>query len=153
MDKLPASGLGALARMELELQRIFELVPTEHRGLRFERVMQNFHPQQNTCMLELGFAIEWALRNTGIQHQLYTNLATDSDDPRANAAPKTGRDWEVAELVAATTIRWLATASGCSFLQEAFKRGGGSMNYELPDPVKGMPPLPTPSQRFESDDH
>ena len=100
-------------------------------------------------MLELGFALQWALENTGTKNQLYMNLVADSDDPRAYAVPKTDREWEVAELVAASIIRWLPTSVGCCFLQEAFRRGGGSMSYELPNLEKGMPPLPEPSQRSE----
>jgi hypothetical protein len=149
MKELPKNGLGTIAQTELDLERILELIPKEHRGIRFERVMKSFHPQEVTSMLELGFALEWALMNTEFKHQLYLLLAADSDDPRAGAVPKTAREWEVAELVAASVIRWLPTSVGCSFLQEAFRRGGGSMQYELPDPVKGMPPLPKPPQRFE----
>jgi hypothetical protein len=149
MGKLPIDGLGAVAQMELELEKILELVPKEHRGLCFERVMKTFHPQENTSMLELGFAVQWALENTGMGHRLNSTLAADSDDLRAYAAPQTAREWEVAELVAASVIRWLPTSSGCCFLQEAFKRGGGSMSYELPDLEKGMPPLPEPPYRFK----
>lgn len=141
MNKAPMSGLDVITRNRLELEEILGLVPKEHRGARFERVLNSCHPQENTRMLELGFAIQWALANTGTGHQLYSILNADPDDPRAYAAPKTDREWEVAEYVAATMIRWLPTSIGCCFLQEAFRRGGGSMSYELPDPEKGMPPL------------
>lgn len=149
MNNLPKNGLGTVAQTELDLERLLELIPKEHRGIRFERVMKSFHPQENTSMLELGFAVEWALMNTEFRHQLYSILSSDPDDPREYAVPKTRREWEVAELVAASVIRWLPTSVGCSFLKEAFRRGGGSMSYELPDPEKGMPPLPPPPQRFE----
>ncbi len=141
-------GLGKLAQNELELERILALIPEEHRGIRFERVLSSCHPQENTRMLELGFAIEWAMTNT-FRDQLGSVLAAEVDDPRLNAVPKTDREWEVAQLVAASIIRWLPTSVGCSFLQEAFRRGGGSMSYTLPDPKHGMPPLPQPMSRTD----
>lgn len=142
MNELPKNGLGILAQNELELTKILELIPIQHRGIRFDRVLSSVHPQENTRMLELGFAIAWALQNVECKSQLNSILAADVDDPRAYATPKTTREWEVAELVAASLIRWLPTSVGCCFLQEAFRRGGGSMSYNLPDPEKGMPPLP-----------
>ncbi len=144
MDTLTKSEFSTIAQLEIKLERILELVPIEHRGLLFERVLKDFHPQENTSMLELGFAIQWALCNTGANNQLFLNLAADHDDPRAYAVPKTKREWEVATLVAASIIRWLATSGGCCFLEAAFKRGGGSMTYTLPDPKNGMPALPEP---------
>ena len=141
MSALPKNGLGVLAYNELELDKILKLVPREHRGIRFERVLSSCHPQENTRMLELGFALAWALENTEHRARLISILNADTEDPRAYAAPKTQRELEVAELVAASVIRWLPTTIGCCFLQEAFRRGGGSMNYTLPDPRNGMPPL------------
>lgn len=148
MNKPSEQGLGKLAQNELELERILALIPEEHRGIRFERVLSSCHPQENTRMLELGFAIEWARANA-FRDQLGSVLAAEVDDPRLNAVPKTVREWEVAQLVAASIIRWLPTSVGCSFLQEAFRRGGGSMSYELPDPKRGMPPLPEPAQTID----
>lgn len=141
MNSYPSNGLRLIASNQVELEAVLGLIPKEHRGVRFERVLNNCHPQENTRMLELGFAIEWALQNTGSRHTLNSILAVDADDPCAYAVPKTEREWEVAELVAASVIRWLPTAVGCGFLQEAFRRGGGSISYELPDPEKGMPPI------------
>ncbi|MFA5131892.1 MAG: hypothetical protein WC444_01035 [Candidatus Paceibacterota bacterium] len=144
MEALPKNGLGILSQNEIDLEKILEMVPVECRGLRFERVMRTFHPQEVTSMLELGFAIEWAQRNNGANNRLLgTFLQADEDDPRKNSIPCTAREWEVAELVAATMVRWLPTAVGCSFLQAAFKQGGGSMNYTLPDPAKGIPSFPS----------
>ncbi len=141
MKELSKNGLGTIAQSQLDVQRILDLIPQVHRGLRFERVLTSFHPQENTSMLELGFAIQWALENSRTREILYSILVADADEPRAYAVPKTSREWEVAELVAATLIRWLPTSVGCCFLQEAFRRGGGSMGYVLPNPEKGMPPL------------
>ena len=141
MNKLPKNGLDLVVQNQLELERILKLIPPEYRGIRFERVLSSCHPQENTRMLELGFAITWALQNTGGKAQLNSILAAEVEDPRACAVPQTEREWEVAELVAASIIRWLPTSVGCCFLQEAFKRGGGSMSYELPNPKKGMPSL------------
>jgi hypothetical protein len=138
-DPLKA-GLGILAQNLAELEGILALVPVEHRGIRFERVLNNFNPQDSTCMLERGFAIEWAEANKW-RNQLGSILDGEANDPRIDAAPRTPREWEVAQLVAASLIRWLPTSVGCSFLQEAFKRSGGSMSYVLPDPKRGMPPL------------
>lgn len=57
----------------------------------------------------------------------------DSDDPRVGVHPRTPREWEVAEFVAATIIQWLPTSVGCGFLKEAFTQGGGDVNYTLPE--------------------
>lgn len=144
MDTPYTNAQGVLVRNELDLIRILEHIPQEHRGLGFERaVLVGLHPQENTRMLELAFALVWAEYNTGCKYQLESMMRGREDDPRIHAAPRTDREWEVASLVAASIIRWLPTSVGCCFLQEAFRRGGGSMGYELPDPMKGMP-LPDP---------
>ena len=145
MKKPREPGLSKLVQNELELERILALIPEEHRSVRFERVLSSCNPQENTRMLELGFAVEWAMANA-YRDQLGSILAAEVDDPRLEAVPKTAREWEVAHLVAASIVRWLPTSVGCSFLQEAFKQGGGSMSYELPNPKRGMPPLPQPVQ-------
>lgn len=143
MNGLPTNGLGTISQVELDLERILELIPEEHRGVLFERVMSNFAPETSS-MLELGFALEWAKENTGGKDLLTSLLGTYEGDLRAYAVPKTEREWVVARLVAASIIQWLPTACGCSFLDIAFNRGGGSMSYTLPDPEKGMSPLPEP---------
>jgi hypothetical protein len=68
-------------------------------------------------------------------------LGNNGEDPQFDRLPKTEREWEVAELVAATLIQWLPTTAGCSFLQHAFDRGGGSMKYKLPGEETWMPEL------------
>lgn len=63
MSDIPSNGLGKIAESELEITRILEQVPIQHRGLLFERVVMTFHAQEVTSMLELGFALEWADMN------------------------------------------------------------------------------------------
>lgn len=128
------NGLEAIAVAQLEIEQIFSLVPVEQRGLLFERVIKNFHPQATTSMLELGFALEWSAMNNrpGRDPLLVSLLTPDSDDPRKEATPKNAREWKVAELVAATLMQWLPTSVGTSFLLCAFRRGGGSFSYTLP---------------------
>ncbi len=107
-------------------------IPPQNRGVRFTRVLEGHHPQDNTRKLELGFAKEWSDQN-GDGELLASLLLTDKDDPRRSAVPSTPREWEVARLVAATIIQWLPTSVGCSFLRGAFENGGGEFNYRLPD--------------------
>lgn len=135
------SGMQRLAEDQAELEVILGLIPETYRGIRFERVLSSCHPQENTRRLELGFALTWVLAHRQ-RDQLGLILAAEAGDPRLSAVPLTEREWEVANLVAASVIRWLPTAVGCHFLQEAFQRGGGSMTYTLPDPKAPMPPLP-----------
>jgi len=145
MKKSLELGLAILAQNELELENILALIPEAHRGIKFDRVLSSCHPQENTRRLELGFAIKWAQANA-CSDLLASILAAEVEDPRFKAAPRTAREWEVARLVAASIFQWLPTSVGCCFLQEAFKLGGGSMSYELPDTEQGMPSLPEPVQ-------
>jgi len=149
MNNFPKNGLGTMAQALMELEELLPLIPLEYRGLRFERVLESCHPQEVTRRLELAFAIEWAERNRGTSHALYTLLTADEDDPRKSSAPCTVREWEVVELAIATMVRWLPTAIGTSFLQAAFGRAGGSLSYILPDITKEMPPLPLPRDPVE----
>jgi hypothetical protein len=138
MTKRGAETMSVLAQDQIEIERILALIPKRHRGIRFERVLSNFHPQENTRRLELGFAITWANKNNDSSNYLESILAAEADDPRIDAHPITDRDCQVAELVAASIMRWLPTAVGCSFLKEAFEKGGGTMSYTLPDISKPM---------------
>lgn len=105
-------------------------IPREHRGIRFERIFENNHPQETTRLLEIGFVEEWSQRNgQGILQHI---LSTRTENPQSKRLPQTPREWEVAELVAASIIQWLPSATGCSFLDRAFVRGGGKFNYTLP---------------------
>lgn len=107
-------------------------IPPRYRGVLFTRVLPEQHPQENTRCVEVGFAKEWSKWNQerSLLEQL---LCTDESDPRRNYVPRNQREWEVAYLVAATIIQWLPTSVGCSFLHSAFKRGGGDLQYRLPD--------------------
>ena len=106
----------------------------EHRGILFERVFGECHPQKNTSQLEQSFALLWAQKNNESPPLLQQKLALgDPDDPRREYIPRNLREWNIAYLVAATVIQWLPTAIGCSFLQEAFEKGGGTFKYTLPE--------------------
>lgn len=129
------SGLQTIARQETELEELFEKIPPEQRGVLFERVLETFHPQENTRRLELAFAAEWASRNDPRRCSplLERLLDTDESDPRKGFVPMTEREWQVAHLIAATVIQWLPTSGGCAFLHDAFRRGGGKFEYHLPE--------------------
>ena len=132
METVP-SGLETVAKIDALLEDLYARIPPEHRGILFERVLQLFHPQENTRLLELAFAEMWAERNDEYRNNLLCSLlATDENDARRDFVPKTKREWQVARLVAATLVQWLPTSVGCSFLHEGFKRGGGKFSYELP---------------------
>lgn len=107
-------------------------IPSQHRGVLFKRVLLKQHPQENTRLVEAGFAEEWSEWNKE-RPFLEQILLTDENDPRRGCVPRNLREWEVAHLVAATVIQWLPTSVGCSFLQRAFQRGGGNLQYRLPD--------------------
>ncbi len=108
-------------------------IPALYRGVLFTRVLPRHHPQQNTRLVEAGFAEEWSERNVK-DHLLEQLLLRDTEnDPREEFIPRTAREWEVAHLVAATVIQWLPTSVGCSFLRCAFQRGSGDFKYRLPD--------------------
>jgi hypothetical protein len=107
-------------------------IPEQHRGLLFTRVLEGHHPQDNTRLLEAGFAEEWSKLNKD-SRILESLLSAYEDDPRRKSAPKTEREWEVAHLVAATLVQWLPTSVGCCFLRTAFQEGGGDLKYRLPD--------------------
>lgn len=126
-----SNGLGVIATLEINLEELGKKIPREHRGVHFERILENFHPQKNTCQMERGFAEEWAEENIR-NDRLGKLLSTGEDDPRRGAAPRTKREWEVAYFVAATLIQWLPTSIGTSFLRCAFRRSGGSMTYTMP---------------------
>lgn len=106
-------------------------IPARHRGVLFTRVLEGQHPQENTRMLEAGFAEVWAEKNK--EPLLERLLCTGEDDPQRRFVPQTEREWRVAHMVAATLVQWLPTSVGCSFLRESFKRGGGDFQYRLPD--------------------
>jgi hypothetical protein len=126
-----------MAHMEEQLAQLEELaerIPKEHRGILFERVLKAFHPQENTRRLELGFAETWAERNSPEAGALLLSLlCADTNDPRAEFIPRSEREWQVAYLAAATIMQWLPTSVGCSFLAEAFRKGGGEFRYTLPN--------------------
>lgn len=127
------SGLETVAEILVSMEDLCAKIPLEHRGVLFERVLRQFHPQENTRKLELAFAETWAERNDEYRNPLLCSLLTaDDDDARRNCVPQTKREWQVACLVAATIVQWLPTSGGCSFLHEGFKRGGGRFSYELP---------------------
>ncbi len=114
----------------IDYERLRLDIPTDCRGVLFERIFEGNHPQENTRRLEVGFVEEWAEKN---KHALLqTILSTDSDDPQRKRLPVTAQEWQVAELVAASIIQWLPTSIGCAFLRDAFERGGGKFSYALP---------------------
>jgi len=129
------TGQQVIAQQEVELEELGRRIPVEHRGVLFERVLPNLHPQENTRRLELAFAEEWAERNDPRRYRplLPSLLETHESDPRREFVPRTEREWQVACLVAATVIQWLPTSSGCSLLVSAFERGGGKLNFQLPE--------------------
>ncbi len=109
-------------------------IPVAHRGVMFSRILPGQHPQENTRLLEAGFVKEWSKECE--RYLLERLLNTDPDDPRRNFVPRNEREWEVAHLVAASIIQWLPTSVGCGFLDNAFRRGGGSFEYRLPIPSR-----------------
>ncbi|MBP6888773.1 MAG: hypothetical protein KBC21_03655 [Candidatus Pacebacteria bacterium] len=122
-----------------ECERLLLDIPIACRGARFERIFPRTTMQDNTRQLEAGFVNLWAEKYK--ESLLPGILGNNGEDPQFARLPKTEREWEVAELVAATLIQWLPTTAGCSFLQHAFDRGGGSMKYKLPDEEAWMPEL------------
>lgn len=137
MGNFAFDGLGQVAQAELEITNAFETIPQEHRGLRFQRVFSNFNFSAKTSALEMGFAVVWAEQNSpnGPRHRplLDSLMDCEADDPMKSRTPQSERDWQVAQLVAATLMQWLPTAIGTSFLEEAFRRGGASLTYTLPE--------------------
>jgi len=101
-----------------------------NRGVLFSRILPGNHPQENTRLLEASFVEVWVMKNE--RCLLEQILATDRSDPSYDKIPKTEREWAVAHMVAASLIQWLPTAVGCSFLHEAFGKGGGTFKYTLP---------------------
>lgn len=122
-----------------DAENLLEKIPIECRGVGFNRVFPTVHMQENTCRLQTGFVRMWAEKYK--ESLLQSILRASDQDPQFARLPKTEREWEVAELVAATLIQWLPTTAGCGFLQHAFDRGGGSMKYKLPDEEAWMPEL------------
>ena len=120
-------------------EAVIAQIPEQHRGAMFERVLEAFHPQENTRRLELAFALIWAQRNSEMGGNLLTHVlhgATISGEepgPHASFLPQNKREWDVACMVAATVVQWLPTSAGCSFMAEAFRKAGGTLNWELPD--------------------
>lgn len=129
------TGLRVIAQQEIELEELLKRVPTEHRGVLFERVLPNLHPQESTRRLELAYAEEWAEENDPRKHRplLPSLLETHESDPRREFVPRTEREWQIACLVAATVIQFLPTSGGRSFQVSAFERGGGKLTYRLPE--------------------
>jgi len=118
---------------ERTLNLLLEKIPEAHRGISFERILQGFNPSEKTRLVEEAFARAWADRNDSEKSPLlFYLLVSEEDTKRKDALPKTPREWDVAFLVAATIMQWLPTSAGCAFLDEAFKKGGGSINYTLP---------------------
>ncbi len=128
------------------LSAVLEQIPPQHRGILFERVLETFHPQENTRRLELAIALLWAERNNEVTDNLLVHLLHPhairggGPDPRAEELPKSAREWRLACLVAATVVQWLPTSAGCSFLRRAFEKAGGKFSYELPDTSGYEPP-------------
>lgn len=135
MESTPQDGLSLIAAQEVEMEELLKKIPREHRGVLFERVCKKFHPQENTRRLERSFAEVWAEKNNPSQGSsiLRLILSAEESDPRRGSCPKNAREWEVAYLVAATFAQWLPTSIGCHFLNEAFRRGGGTFRYTLPN--------------------
>ena len=110
-------------------------IPATHRGLRFMRTLKSLYPEDITTPVEEALARLWSDRN--IRNSLLGQLlSADRDNPRRGLIPVTDREWDVAHLVAATLIQWLATQEGCWFLEEAFKKSGGELTFRLPAWVK-----------------
>ena len=131
-DSVPQNGLTKVILAELQAGQTLDQIPQGYRGLRFERLLQTVNSQEATRKLEVAFAILWVEKNTNGKSLLSSLLATDSEDLRRGAIPEIDREWEVAELVAATLIQWIPTTVGMAFVQEAFQRAGGSLKYTLP---------------------
>lgn len=122
-----------------EVTGIIDQIPVNHRGLEFRRAYLKYHESDVSQKLELAFAREWAKRNTSTCSPavLYSLMADASNhasdpDPRSHCIPKTEREWEVAELVAATIVQWLGTQNGTSMLIEAFESAGGTLKVGYP---------------------
>lgn len=107
-------------------------IPARYRGVRFLRILDGQHPQENTRLVEAGFSEMWAEMNKR-EPILERMICAGDDGPRREFVPSNQREWEVAHLVASTLIQWLPTSMGCSFLGEAFEKGGGEFKYRLPD--------------------
>jgi hypothetical protein len=118
MSSCPTNALGKITQTELEIIKILEQVPMQHRGLLFERVVKTFHAQATTSMLELGFALEWAEMNRDSRSNpiLESLLLPESGDPRKGDTPQNEREWKVANLTASTLVQWLPTSVGTAFL-------------------------------------
>lgn len=122
------------------LEHLFEVIPEEHRGFFFERLLPAFHPQENTRRLKVTLAILWAQRNSEAGGNLLTHIlhghtiAGQGPSAQQEFLPQTEREWKIACLVAATLIQWIPTAVGCGFLREGFERAGGKITIEFPSP-------------------
>lgn len=119
-----------------EVRRILDAVPHEHRGIGFNRLLEGYHPYESIRRLEVSLAEEWAKENNGkpdggeLLMTLFMNV--DENDPRRHEIPKDKREWEVADLIAATLMQWLPTNIGRAFMEEAFRRAGGHVTFTLP---------------------
>lgn len=121
--------------VQAKKDQIFDQILPQFRGLYFERLFAANNPQEPTRRLELASALLWVEKNTH-QHLLFSSLLTaDSSNEKRGAIPQTEREWEIAELVAATLMQWIVTQNGTAFLQEAFRRAGGSLTYKLPPEI------------------
>jgi hypothetical protein len=130
MEKLYRNGKSVLAENEVQLEGLLESIPPEHRGLKFERVLDTFAQIPNTSTRELAFATEWAWRNTEVPVKLLDSILAQIEPPIGRGkAPKTTRDWQVARTVSATIIQWLATREGRTFLEDASRRAGDSVTF------------------------
>jgi hypothetical protein len=110
-------------------------IPQEHQGLSFSRVRPTVGPIEVSRMLELAFAEEWALSNGGRTsgpEVLYSLLSPDPDDAKQDLVPRTGREWLIAQMTAASVIQWLGTSVGTGFLHKAFNRAGGRIEVKYP---------------------
>jgi hypothetical protein len=123
-----------ITRIEAELEEILRNIPIEHRGVLFNRICKDFHPQRNTQKLEFAYMMEWAGLNNKDKNRpvLISLLTTDEIHPRRDLFPETEREWLLAQFIAATVIQWLPTTIGMSFQVSAFEKAGGKLNYQLP---------------------
>ena len=113
--------------------QLLNAVPSEHRGIGFERISGNDDSFNDHRKLEKAFAVVWAKRNRKDgRHLLPSLLYGASADPREDYVPCTDREWEVACCAVATVVQWLGTPQGLLFLEDVFRESGGKLAYTLP---------------------
>ena len=126
-----STGDRVIAADIAEIESLLALIPPAYRGLRFNRLVSTLGATEVTRLLEVSFATTW------YEHNRYDNrfvrlLSPGAEDQKKGSAPRTEREWEVAELVAATLIQWLATPVGTALFFQAFRAAGGEITHKLP---------------------